>query len=181
MNKQEAIEEIKKLEGLTILDKTINFDSKMISKKRVLNIVKQLDELEKPVVPQFVADFYESIKDDFENKVYDICVQFNFDKSELNDDVAEWFDYLKSKPIETLVMMHKFGYEIEKERLYTVEIPNPNGFIRLVLCKECDGKLFVATFSGGIFWQKFGKCKLTESEIKEDFGWAWQFAKEVEE
>lgn len=47
MNKQEAIEEIKNLKGLTILDKTINFDSEMISKKEVLNIVKQLDELEK--------------------------------------------------------------------------------------------------------------------------------------
>lgn len=44
MNKQEVIEEIKKLEGLTILDKTINFDSKMIPRKKVLDIVKQLDE-----------------------------------------------------------------------------------------------------------------------------------------
>nr|WP_302224838.1 DUF1642 domain-containing protein [Streptococcus lutetiensis] len=137
-----------------------------------------LDEPEKPVVPQYVADFYESIKDGFENKVYDLCVQFNFDKSELNDDVAEWFDHQKNKPIETLVMMHKFGYEIEKEKLYTVEIPN--GFIRLVLCKDCDGKLFVATFSGGDCWETFGKCKLTEAEIKEDFEWAWQFAEEVE-
>lgn len=34
MNKQEAIEEIKNLEGLNILDETINFDSEMISKKR---------------------------------------------------------------------------------------------------------------------------------------------------
>ena len=49
MNKQEVIEEIKKLEGLTILDKTINFDSKMISKEKVLNIIKQLDEPENPL------------------------------------------------------------------------------------------------------------------------------------
>jgi hypothetical protein len=52
MNKQEVIEEIKKLEGLTILDKTINFDSKMISKEKVLNIVKQLDETVKPPKPE---------------------------------------------------------------------------------------------------------------------------------
>ena len=38
----------------------------------------------KPVVPQYVADFYESIKDDFEDKVYDLCVQFNNDNEELN-------------------------------------------------------------------------------------------------
>ena len=40
MNKQEAIEKIKNLKGLTILDKTINFDDEMVSKKEVLNIVK---------------------------------------------------------------------------------------------------------------------------------------------
>lgn len=34
MNKQEVIEEIKSLVGLTVLDETINFDSEMISKKR---------------------------------------------------------------------------------------------------------------------------------------------------
>lgn len=30
-------------------------------------------------------------------------------------------------------------------------------------------------------WKTFGKCKLTEAEIKEGFTWAWQFAEEVEE
>lgn len=139
-----------------------------------------LNEPEKPVVPQFVADWYEANKEDFEDKVYDLCVQFNFDESELNSDVGGWFGHSKNKPIETLVMMKLYGYEVEKEKLYTVEIPNPNGFIRLVLCKDCDGKLFVATFSGGDCWETFGKCKLTEAEIKQDFDWAWQFAKEVE-
>ena len=36
---------------------------------------KQL-ELKKPVVPQFVADLYESIRDDFEYKVYELCLQY---------------------------------------------------------------------------------------------------------
>lgn len=181
MNKQEVIEEIKSLVGLTVLDETINFDSEMISKKKVLNIVKQLDEPEKTVVPQYVADFYESIKDDFEDGVYDLFVEFYEDESELSTELYWWFKLDVNKPIETLVKMKLYGYEAEKEKLYTVEIPNPNGFIRLVLCKDCDGKLFVATFSGGDCWENFGKCKLTESEIKEDFEWAWRFAKEVEE
>lgn len=146
--------------------------------KHHLAMIANLDEPEKPVVPQYVANFYESIKDDFEDGVYELCKQlYNCD---LDGRINFWFGCNDNKPIETLVMMHKFGYEIEKEKLYTVEIPNPNGFIRLVLCKDCDGKLFVATFSGGDCWENFGKCKLTESEIKEDFGWAWQFAKEVE-
>lgn len=131
----------------------------------------------KPIVPQFVADLYESIKDYFEDKVYDLCVQYHLEESELNSDVAEWFDNSKNKPIETLVLMHKFGYKVEKEKLYTVELPNPNGGTHLVLCKDCDGKLFVETFLIDD-WETFGKCKLTEAEIKKEFYWTWQFAKE---
>ena len=142
-----------------------------------LYTIDSVDEPEKPVVPQFVADWYESIKDDFEYNLYKLCTDFREQK--LRADLNGWFSNDNNKPIETLVLMHKFGYEVEKEKLYTVEIPN--GFIRLVLCKDCDGKLFIATFSGGDCWETFGKCKLTEAEIKEDFEWAWQFAKEVED
>lgn len=177
MNKQEAIEKIEKrkstLNAWEELTRNHAFDE-------ALDIVRKIDEPEKPVVPQYVADFYESIKDGIENNIYNLCVQFNLDASELNSDVAGWFDQPKNKPIETLVMMHKFGYEVEKEKLYTVEIPNPNGGTYLVLCKDCDGKLFVETFLTKD-WETFGKCKLTEAEIKQDFEWAWQFAKEVDE
>lgn len=120
MNKQEVIEEIKKLEGLTILDKTINFDSKMIPRKKVLNIVNQIDGPEKTVVPQYVADFYESIKDDFEDGVYGLCAEFYEKKSELSTELYWWFKLDVNKPIETLVKMKLYGYEVEKEKLYEV-------------------------------------------------------------
>lgn len=180
MNKQEAIEKIEKLKGLNIKEKNLILDIEMIPKGEVLEIVDQLDELEKPVVPQFVADFYESIKDNFETKLYNYFVEFYNGWEDSNSDFDHWFNS-SAEPIQTLVKMKLFGYVVKEEKLYTVEIPNPNGFIRLVLCKDCDGKLFVATFSGGDCWETFGKCKLTESEIKKDFEWAWQFAKEVEE
>lgn len=181
MNKQEALKKIEKLDGLTIKDKDFNFAIEMIPKGEALEIVDQLDEPEKPVVPQFVADFYESIKDGIENNIYDLCVQFNLDASELNSDVAGWFNQPKNKPIETLVMMHKFGYEVEKEKLYTVEIPNPNrADVSLVLGLYNDGKVAIfAAFTDS--WKYEKQYKLTEAEIKEDFEWAWQFAEEVKE
>lgn len=178
MNKQEVIEDIKKLEGLTILDKTINFDSKMIPKKKVLNIVKQLDEPKKQVVPQFVADFYESIKDSFEWSLYSLCVDFH--KRDLQEDLFEWFKLGVNKPIETLVKMKLYGYEIEKEKLYTVEIPNPNHEEHPILFKKSDGKVHII-FPSVPCWRTVKNAQLTESEIKEDFEWAWQFAEEVEE
>ena len=117
MNKQEAIEKIKrKLKYFKVGEYRRGFRDGL---NNSIHVIREIDEPEKPSVPQFVADFYESIKDDFEDKVYDFCVQFNLDESELNSDVAGWFDCSKNKPIETLVLMHKFGYEIEKEKLYT--------------------------------------------------------------
>lgn len=187
MNKQEAIEEIKNLEGLTILDKTINFDSKMIPKKEVLNIVNQIDGPEKTVVPQYVADFYEDIKDSFEWSLYSLCIDFH--RRELQEDLFEWFKLGVNKPIETLVKMKLYGYEVEKEQLYTVEIPNPNGdgYGVVYLGRNEYNKIELRIwdcyssieFSGN--WKQFDSAQLTESEIKEDFGWAWQFAEEVEE
>ena len=74
-----------------------------------------MNKQEKPVVPQFVADWYEENKDDFEMSLYNFCVDFH--KRKLPYDLYEWFNNLIDKPIETLVMMHKFGYEVEKEEV----------------------------------------------------------------
>ena len=70
-------------------------------------------ELERPVVPHFVADWYEEHKDKFEYSVQCLCVQGYKPLRQI--DV--WFDKTKNKPIETLVMMHKLGYEVEKEEV----------------------------------------------------------------
>lgn len=179
MNKQEALKKIEKLDGLTIKDKDFNFDIEMIPKGEALEIVNQLDEPEKPVVPQFVADFYESIKDGIENNIYDLCVQFHSDRGVLDKDIDSWFDDPKNKPIQTLVNMHQFGYEVEKEKLYTVEMPNPNSDDHLVLRKNIKGKVCVSLLHRE-YWRGYESTQLTEAEIKQDFDWAWQFAKEVE-
>uniref|UniRef100_UPI0011562D89 DUF1642 domain-containing protein n=1 Tax=Streptococcus suis TaxID=1307 RepID=UPI0011562D89 len=89
---------------------------------------------------------------------------------------------------ETFALAWLFGYEIEQEKLYTVEIPDPNRpDIATFLYKE-NGKVFIGT---DIFldevpnykWKNEPENQLTESEIKQDFEWAWDagFAKEVEE
>ena len=73
------------------------------------------------------------------------------------------------------------GYEVETEKLYTVEIPNPNSAGgKLVLFKQqSSGRLILGVLNSNINAPKY--LHLTESEIKQDFEWAWQWAKEVEE
>lgn len=134
----------------------------------------------KPVVPQYVADFYESIKGDFEDKVYGLCVQFNLDESELNSDVALWFGHSKNKPIETLVKMKLYGYEVEKEKLYTVEIPTHGNPDHFVLRKHIDGRVCLDCYRSDN-WRDYEFSQLTEAEIKKEHDWAWKYAEEVRE
>ena len=91
---------------------------------------------EKPVVPQYVADWYEEIKgefylnlhylawDMFESLDEDACVP----KKTLNDDITRW--YRKNEnAIKIIVNMHQFGYEVEKEPRYTVEVKGIIGYV----------------------------------------------------
>lgn len=144
---------------------------------RFPDISERHEEL-KPVVPQFVADWYESHKDNFEYSVQCLCVHCPDQVRQIDT----WFDDDSNKPIETLVMMHKFGYEVKKEKLYTVELPNPNGFGLIILRRNEEGKIYIS-FNIPILekWKSDENAQLTESEIKEDFDWTFRFAEEVEE
>ena len=132
----------------------------------------------KPVVPQFVADWYEEHKDNFEEGVYDLFVEFYEDRRELDTELYQWFKLDGNKQVETLVKMKLFGYEIEKEKLYTVEIPthcNPDHF---VLRKHIDGRVCLDCYRSDN-WRNYKCFQLTEAEIKREHDWAWQFAEEV--
>ena len=140
--------------------------------------------MQKVAVPKFVADFYESIKDDFEDNVYGFCLQFERDNDELNIELYEWFECRKNEPIQTLVKMKLYGYTVEQEKLYTVEIPNPNNeyCMNVLIRLPFSGKIIlVALHKPNTSYLKNKEYQLTESEIKQDFDFLWQFAKEVEE
>ena len=177
MNKQEVISKLK-----SAIPKN-NVDDYQKGETAGLNfallLLAELDEPEKPVVPQFVADWYEEHKDNFEYSIQCLCVHGCLPVRK----IQSWFDNEDNKPIETLVMMHKFGYIVKKEKLYTVELPNPNGcgYIKVYLGKYQNGKAGLYEWNGYSFWKQEEKAQLTESEIKEDFAWLWQFAEEVEE
>ena len=131
----------------------------------------------KPVVPQFVADWYEEHKDNLEYSIKCLSVQGCLPVRKIDT----WFDNEDNKPIETLVMMHKFGYIVKKEKLYTVEVPNPNSAGgKLVLSKQqSTGRLILEMLNSDINKPKY--LHLTEDEIKKDFPWLWQFAEEVKD
>lgn len=71
-----------------------------------------MNKQQKPTVPQYVADYYESIKDDFEYNIYSLCLKFNTDNSDTYSDLWWWFYYGVNEPIKTLVKMDIFGYDV---------------------------------------------------------------------
>ena len=121
MNKQELISKLKNLLEMPSEIEGYDFEyGHDFGIRRAIVLVKQLDEQqapsndpEKPIVPQFVADWYEKSKDDLEYSLYKLCTHFGEHK--LRFDLQVWFGDNDNKPIETLVMMHKFGYEVDEE------------------------------------------------------------------
>lgn len=124
MNKQEALKKIEKLDGLTIKDNDFSFDIEMIPKGEALEIVDQLDEPVKPVVPQFIADWLEVCK---ENLGFSLSSAMSHSTSAMKAQpkkVQCWFNLKNNQ--ETFAKAWLFGYEVEKEKLYTVKFANEN-------------------------------------------------------
>lgn len=131
---------------------------------------------------KFVADWYEKHKEDLDYYIFDAHVELNeWDVvDDANDKFLSWLNKNKNEPVQTLVKMHLFGYELEQEPVYYVAIPNPNSEDELKnyhLAKTTDGKVVIQKRSDIEIKDNW---KLTEDEIKKDFEWAWQFAKEIE-
>ena len=181
MNKQEAIEKLKSRVKSHWLDEEIYGDNciKSVELGMAIDIVNQIDEPEKPTVPQYVADWIEWRKRNSVtllgamSPIDELGTAICNDKKVKSLDASKW----ATQNQETFARAWLFGYEVEKEKLYRVELPNTNGESnRYGLCKV-DGRIMIGSFVFGL--NKASNTKLTESEIKEDFDWAWQFAEEV--
>ena len=138
-----------------------------IDQLTTLELVKLLDEPEKVVVPQFVADWYEEYKDDFEYSVWEHLI--NIDKKQKYKFYL-WMNNVNNNPLQTLVNMHQFGYEVKKEPKYTVKMKN-NKFssIRLLSFGEISGEWFFTESGYGNVITKFTRKQLEEA----GFGWVF--------
>lgn len=141
-----------------------------------------LNEPEKPTVPQYVADWIEWCKNNnvtllgAMSPIDELGTAICDDKKVESLEASKW----ATRNQETFAKAWLFGYEVEKEKLYTVEIPNPNAGGHVVLCKTSDGIVSI-TFVSIARWRGGKNVQLTEAEIRKDFDWAWEFAEVVKE
>ena len=155
MNKQELIEQIKGLKNL--------FGNKVeyIEIDTVIELAAKLDEPQKPAVPQFVADWYEKHKNDFEFAVFNYL--YMFDRQD-ESDFKRWFRDSRTEPFQILVNMHQFGYTVEKEKRYTVRLKYTDDY--LVKTNNGDYRFYNNIYTN--------RRKHTRKEIeKARFGWVF--------
>ena len=182
MNKEEAIEKIKNLsiERNGISSDKGNLDGvgfkDEVSAWDVICILDKIDEPQKPVVPKFVAEWIEKEKKNKSRLSHALRRVFN-DSNELSLYIKQQEgDYT-----ETIAKGWVYGYTVEQEKLYTVEIPNPNSAGgKTILFKQQNTNLVImAMLDENINKPKY--LWLTEAEIRKDFDFLWQFAKQVKQ
>ena len=74
-------------------------------------------EIEKPIVPQFVADWIESLYDEGGSEYTAIGIMLGF-TSKHDKPVHDWFVYNK----DTFINAVMYGYEVEQQPLYYAKI-----------------------------------------------------------
>ena len=133
---------------------------------------------EKPVVPKYVADWYEENKDEFYVNLHCLVweVTKNPDKTDLvylksiSDDFRSWYIQNYSKDaLQILVNMHQHGYYVKKEPRYKVTFKGLN--INKHLC--CNW-----TRENWYLWcDKESKMRHTSHTRKEleEAGFGWVF------
>lgn len=149
MNKNEAVQKLATAGRLSIAHAEDLYDS----------IVP------KPVVKQYVADWYEENKEDFD---YNLWVYLTSWEQQTSTDFKEWICN-NNTAFQTLVNMHQFGYEVEKEARYTVRFKG-----------LCDKNIYLTANLFRNFWkikEDIDGCKGTVHTRKElesnGFGWVF--------
>ena len=159
MNKHELFDKIESLPSIT----SITSIRPCVERNVVLGLVRQLDEPQKVVVPQFVADYIEFKKEN-NFHVYGAMrvIEDHHDKR-----VPEWF---YEKNIETFARAWLDGYEVEEEPKYTVRVKGVNGY-NTHLNKYLDSQNWFFASENEVSGYR---TKHTRKQL-EDAGFGWVF------
>lgn len=122
----------------------------------------------KPIVPQCVADWYEEHKNSLNSEIYYLirC----WEAKERTSDFYKWFDDTRNEGIKTLISMHQFGYEAEKEARFTVRLKGVDGYATH-LNKNLDNQEWFFASNDEI---KGYRTKHTRKELEAN-GFDWVF------
>lgn len=121
----------------------------------------------KPVVPQYVADWYEVNKEYLDYNIWEFVKHWDMQPE---DEFKKWMLDDDKNPIITLVNMRQFGYEVEKGPRYTVRIKGIDGYSKYL---NRDAKTQTWFFASKTELERF-RAHHTRKELEDaDFGWVF--------
>ena len=136
------------------------------STKSVILELQGLEKSQKPVVPQFVADWYEKKKHDLNHYIWDYIYNWNHQEE---SEFKRWMN-CSITTFQILVNMHQFGYEVEEEKRYKVVMPNvsSSGGV-LTRIKHNDSWIWIDTLGTIVEGRTHTRKELEEA----GFGWVF--------
>ncbi|MDG4984929.1 DUF1642 domain-containing protein [Lactococcus lactis] len=126
----------------------------------------QLEPQALPVVPGYVAEWYEANKSTLEYSIYLIHVEMkDLEDNELTD-IQIWFDNRNNKSLETIFKM-KDGYIIEKPKLFRLKLRNTADRNHYLWLNRATNRIFID--KKFLDWTNHDNVKnsFTEQEITE--------------
>lgn len=164
MNKQEALKQIEEqrdmileLHGWGVFGYIKGIINQLDEPQKIEIPKVDFKKSQKVKVPQFVADWYEKKKHDLNHYIWDYIYNWNHQEE---SEFKRWMN-CSITSFQTLVNMHQFGYEVEKEKRYLVKIKATKHYIS----KDGIGKIFFSL----AYKESFTKKQLEEA----GFGWVF--------
>ena len=127
--------------------------------KTLIREYEKLNKPEKVKVPPFVADWYEKKKHDLNHYIWDYIYNWNHQEE---SEFKRWMN-CSITTFQTLVNMHQFGYEVEKEKRYTV------------VMKETKQPLYYNAGDKKLFFSLGGLATNFTRKQLEGAGFGWVF------
>lgn len=149
MNKQELIEKFEQFSG--------HGSRCYIERNEILNLVKQLDEPQPIKIPQFVADVIEGARE--QSPELEDALHYTWGNG--TKEFTEWYNKKSNRDLFARAWLD--GYEVEKEKRYTVVMKETK---QPLYYNAGDKKLF---FSLGELATNFTRKQLEEAGFGEVF------------
>lgn len=130
-------------------------------------------EREKVKVPQFVADWYEDVVDEFYIVLERLVLNY---RNNTNMPICKWFLETEDA-LKILINMHQFGYEVEKERKYIVTLKSSGQ--KLYYHTEDEDYIF-SSYDGVFYSEYHTKTELEENDMSWVFDCSGMEIQEVE-
>ena len=143
-----------------------------IDVNRIIKRIEQLDEPQKVVVPQFVADWIEYFKK-YSGLLYGSIAPYSYYEHTITDDfvgdIKKTLEWIRNNS-ETYARAWLDGYEVEEEKRYIVVMPNiaSSGGV-LTRIKHDDSWIWIDTLGTIVEGRTHTRKELEES----GFGWVF--------